>query len=142
MAKKYIALFEFGSESVGVVFPDFPGCVSVGDNFDDAVRMAHEALAFHIDGMRNDGETIPEPRTLEQIKSEWEDWNEWQNSYNFSIGFVEALPFKPKDRRINISMAEDLLYHIDSITNNRSGFIDSVLRQSLNDFAAKQNMRR
>lgn len=31
--------------SLGVIFPELPGCVSAGAGLDDAVRMAHEALA-------------------------------------------------------------------------------------------------
>ena len=90
----YIALFEYDDESksVGVVFPDFPGCVTQGDDFDDAVRIAHEALAFHIHGMKEDGDEIPEPRTLEQIKTEWKDWNEWVAKYKFTVEQIEHIP--------------------------------------------------
>jgi predicted RNase H-like HicB family nuclease len=45
-----------------VYFPDIPGCVSCGNNFDHALYMAKEALALHIFGMEKDGEKAP-PRT-------------------------------------------------------------------------------
>ena len=45
MAKEYIALFEYDDEAgYGVVFPDLPGCFSAGDDYDDAMRNAYEAL--------------------------------------------------------------------------------------------------
>jgi len=77
--KKYIALFEYNDENngYGIVFPDVPGCFSAGDDYDDAYRMAHEALAFHLDGLATEGIPIPEPRTLEEIKNEWDEWKEW-----------------------------------------------------------------
>lgn len=60
----YPAIVERGICGFGVSFPDFPGCVSAGDTFDEAVRSAAEALAFHVEGMRADGEPIPDPSDL------------------------------------------------------------------------------
>lgn len=125
--KSYIALFEMNKGSVGVVFPDLPGVISVGDDFQDAQRNAHEALALYADGEKK----LPKPRTLEQIKQEWPDWKKWENNYNFVVGLVELLPIKQKNKRINITLSTDLLARIDSVTDNRSGFIDSALRTML-----------
>ena len=62
--KKYIALFEYeeGENGFAVIFPDFPGLASAGDDYDDAYRMAHEGLAFHIKGFAAEGYPIPEPQ--------------------------------------------------------------------------------
>jgi predicted RNase H-like HicB family nuclease len=68
--KKYIAVID---KDFGVVFPDFDGCVSVGKDLNDAINMAQEALKFHVEGMREDGEELPEPKTLEQVKKEYPD---------------------------------------------------------------------
>src|SRR5260221_13345194 len=51
----------------GVSFPDFPGCVTAGKTLEEARRMAAEALALHIQGMAEDGETIPEPSALDDV---------------------------------------------------------------------------
>jgi predicted RNase H-like HicB family nuclease len=57
----YLAVFETDENpGISVYFPDVPGCVSCGDNFDHALRMAKEALALHIFGMEKDGEALPE----------------------------------------------------------------------------------
>ena len=51
----YRALLEpDGKGGYGVVFPDFPGCVSVGADAETAVHQAAEALALHIEGMLED----------------------------------------------------------------------------------------
>ena len=64
----YIALIHKDPESdYGVSFPDFPGCITAGATLDEAKAMAAEALAFHIKGMTEDGDPIPEPRSLEAI---------------------------------------------------------------------------
>jgi len=61
----YIALIrkEPGSD-YGVEFPDFPGCITAGVDLDDARRMTAEALALHIQGMLEDGQTLPTPSKL------------------------------------------------------------------------------
>jgi predicted RNase H-like HicB family nuclease len=59
----YLAVFETDENpGFGVYFPDVPGCVSMGDNFDHALRMAKEALGLHVYGMEKDNEALP-PRT-------------------------------------------------------------------------------
>lgn len=47
----------------GAWAPDLPGCVALGDTFDDCVVQMHEAVEFHLDGMREDGLPVPEPTT-------------------------------------------------------------------------------
>jgi predicted RNase H-like HicB family nuclease len=56
----YLAVFETGEkQGISVYFPDVPGCVSCGDDFDHALQMAKEALSLHIYGMEKDGEVLP-----------------------------------------------------------------------------------
>ena len=58
----YFAVFEpAGSGSFGVYFPDLPGCASMGDDFEDACRMAEESLGLHLWGLEKDGDAIPAP---------------------------------------------------------------------------------
>lgn len=65
----YIALVHKDEgTSYGVSFPDVPGCVSAGDTFEEAVANASEALAGHFAAMRADGETVPPPRSFEDLK--------------------------------------------------------------------------
>lgn len=45
----------------GAWVPDLPGCVAVGDTREDAERLIREAIQLHLQGMREDGEQIPEP---------------------------------------------------------------------------------
>ena len=55
-----MAIFETNEKpGISLYFPDFPGCVSCGDDFDHAVQMAKEALSLHIYGMEKDGEILP-----------------------------------------------------------------------------------
>jgi predicted RNase H-like HicB family nuclease len=68
---EYIAYLHKDAKSdYGVSFPDFPGCVTAGSTLEEAREMAAEALALHIAGMREDGEKIPEPSSLDDLRDD------------------------------------------------------------------------
>ena len=76
---RYVAFIHSDTDpGFGVSFPDFPGCVSVGDSIDEAIHRGTEALAFHVEGMIQDGEQIPEPRPVQDIEAD-PDLAEWQD---------------------------------------------------------------
>ena len=65
---RYVAFVHKDPDSAyGISFPDFPGCVSVGDTMDEVIANGTEALGFHVRGMEADGDIIPQPRSLEEI---------------------------------------------------------------------------
>ena len=67
----YIALLRKQADSdFGVEFPGFPGCITAGVTLEDAQRMAAEALLFHIEGMTEDGNLIPEPSGFDEVLSD------------------------------------------------------------------------
>ena len=130
--KKYIALFEYDENGgFGIVFPDLPGLATMGDDYDDAYRMAHEGLAFHLEGMAEDGYPIPKPRTFEQIKAEWEDWKNWENNYKFLVVPIAVLPSSEKSVRINVMLPEGTLRRIDAVSKNRSAFLANAAERML-----------
>ena len=58
---KYAVVIERGPTSYGAYVPDLPGCVAVADTREEVMHLIQEAIAFHIEGMREDGERIPLP---------------------------------------------------------------------------------
>lgn len=66
--RRYIAFVhrDAGSD-YGVSFPDFPGAVTGASSLDEALEMAEEALALHVEGMLSQGETVPEPTSLTHL---------------------------------------------------------------------------
>jgi len=129
MIKEYIALFEYEPDenAYSVIFPDLPGCYSYGRDYDEAVKMAHEALSLYADGE----ECMPRPRSLEQIKTEWEDWPEWENEYKFLVSKVALYPTKSKTQRLNVRMPTNLVARIDRVSRSRSAFLVSAAEQLL-----------
>ncbi|MFH0825316.1 MAG: type II toxin-antitoxin system HicB family antitoxin [Pseudomonadota bacterium] len=64
----YVALLRKDPDSdFSVNFHDFPGCITAGATLKEAWNMAHEALAFHVEGMLEDGDEIPEPSSLDLV---------------------------------------------------------------------------
>ena len=57
----YLAVFEPTATGYSVYFPDLPGCISTGTDFEDAREQARDALGLHIYGMEKDGEDLPTP---------------------------------------------------------------------------------
>ena len=60
---RYTVILERGDASWGAHVPDLPGCVAAGDTRDEALALIREAIAIHIEGLREQGLPIPEPRS-------------------------------------------------------------------------------
>ncbi len=105
----------------GISFPDFPGAISTGATLDEVVAKGAQALAFHVDGMVEDGEAIPALRSLDGIRTSEPDW--------MAGGLAVAVPVElpGKSVRINISVEERALERIDRAASaegkTRSGFL-------------------
>ncbi len=60
---KYAIVVEKGDTSYGAYVPDLPGCVAAAETRDEVLKLIKEAIEFHIEGMRADGEPIPQPHS-------------------------------------------------------------------------------
>ena len=57
----YLVIIERSDTSWGAYVPDLPGCVAVADSRFEVVELIREAIDFHVEGMRMNGELVPEP---------------------------------------------------------------------------------
>lgn len=64
---QYVVILEEGSESWGAYVPDLPGCVAVGETRQEALQLIREAIEFYLDGLREDGDPIPEPHSYSEV---------------------------------------------------------------------------
>ena len=69
----YLAVFEPGDDGYSVYFPDLPGCISFGKDFETAQREASDALGLHLYGLESAGEQIPPPSEKPEIDLETAD---------------------------------------------------------------------
>ena len=124
----YIALLRKDPDSdYGVDFPDFPGCITAGSTLDEAHKRAPEALQFHIEGMIEDGDPIPEASSLETIMS--------HPDHSDAVAFLVTVPDQ-KAKRINITLPEIELKAIDAYAKrhnlSRSAFLLQAAKQAMN----------
>ncbi len=56
---EYMVVVEEGSDSWGAYVPDLEGCVAAAENREEVLRLIREAIEFHLEGLRENGEPIP-----------------------------------------------------------------------------------
>jgi predicted RNase H-like HicB family nuclease len=61
----FVIIIERGETGTyGAWCPDLPGCVAVAEAEEECLQLMKEAIEFHIEGMREDGQPIPHPDTV------------------------------------------------------------------------------
>lgn len=61
--KKYLIVIEKTDSGFSAYSPDLPGCVSTGRSQVEVEENMREAIAFHLDGLREEGQPVPEPQS-------------------------------------------------------------------------------
>ncbi len=61
---RYAIVIEKTGDNFSAYMPDLPGCVATGESVADVEREISEAIAFHLEGLREDGLPIPQPVSL------------------------------------------------------------------------------
>ncbi len=64
---QYTVIIEKGETSFGAYVPDLPGCVAVGETKEEAKQLLQEAIEFHLEGVKEEGLTIPEPASRSEL---------------------------------------------------------------------------
>lgn len=64
---QYLVVIEKGLSSFGAYVPDLPGCIAVGETRAEVTRLIHEAMEFHIEGLLEDGQTVPLPASQAEL---------------------------------------------------------------------------
>ena len=105
---EYIAVIHKQAKSdFGASFPDLPGCISVAKTLEKLRPMIEESLGFHIEGMIEDGEALPEPSPLDKIVKS-KDYAD-----AVAVMVVKAPATNGATVRVNITLPEKTLATID-----------------------------
>jgi predicted RNase H-like HicB family nuclease len=116
----------------GVSFPDVPGCFSAGDTADEAVVNAVEALAGHVRMLREDGQSEPRARNLDDLLA---DETLSEERAGATIVFVPLLLDRGSTKRVNLSLDSGLVEAIDEAARERgmtrSAFVASAVRNEI-----------
>ena len=125
-----VAFIHREGEAWGISFPDFPGCISAGNSAGEVLREGRAALEFHIEGMVEDGETLPLVRSVDQLRADAEV--DFDSADIISLVGVD-LPGKAV--RVQITLEASLLARLDRAADKagstRSGFIAETVKKRL-----------
>jgi predicted RNase H-like HicB family nuclease len=117
---------------IGVVFPDFPGCVTLGADFGNAVINANLALQSHVGAMIADGDALPGGSDFYALP----DWDDLSESEVVQRQFITLnVPDEDQTVRVNVTLPQSLLDEISRVTNNRSRFLAEAAREKLQHVA-------
>jgi predicted RNase H-like HicB family nuclease len=59
--RRYLVVIEKATGNYSAYVPDLPGCVATGYTVEEVEREIREAIEFHLKGLKDAGEPIPEP---------------------------------------------------------------------------------
>jgi predicted RNase H-like HicB family nuclease len=64
---QYIVVVEQGPTSFGAYVPDLPRCMAVGETREEVTALIHDAIEFHIEGLKADGQQVPRPSSTVEV---------------------------------------------------------------------------
>ena len=64
---RYLVVVEQGPKSFGAYVPDLPGCVAAADTREEVLSLIREAIEFHIEALKQDGQPIPPPSSSSEV---------------------------------------------------------------------------
>ena len=67
MAMKYLVVVEKSDNGYSVCVPDLPGCVAAAKDRNEIVTLVQEAIEFHIEGLRESGDPVPQPTSQSEL---------------------------------------------------------------------------
>lgn len=63
----YVVVYEHTATGWSAFLPDLPGCVAAGETRGETEGLIREAIAFHLEGLRDSGEAIPDSGTWTEM---------------------------------------------------------------------------
>jgi predicted RNase H-like HicB family nuclease len=64
---RYLVVVEKGLSSYGAHVPDLPGCIAAGETKEEVLSLIREAIEFHIEGLKQEGQPIPAPTSTSEL---------------------------------------------------------------------------
>jgi predicted RNase H-like HicB family nuclease len=65
---EYLVVIEHEGDAWGAYCPDLAGVGVVGDTREEVDRLIREAIALHLDGLRQAGDPVPEPTAVDSTR--------------------------------------------------------------------------
>ena len=63
----YTAVIDKTGNGYSGYVPDLPGCIAARDTREETQTLIQEAVTYHLEVLRESGETVPEPQTTQPL---------------------------------------------------------------------------
>jgi predicted RNase H-like HicB family nuclease len=130
---RYVALLDGKAGAYGVTVPDLPGCTSGGSTTDEALRNAVEAVRLWAGDAIADGETMPQPRSVETLRAD--PGIAEAIAEGAALAIVPLLLDAGRPAKANLSIDAGLLAAIDEAAKarglTRSAFLATAAREKI-----------
>lgn len=128
---KAIAYIHEQDGSYGISFPDFPGVATAARSVDEVVERGRSLLAFHVEGLVEDGLDLPQLRTMQELRASPEEQEQLEDALLVAV----EVELPGKTVRVNVSLDDRLLDRIDRAAEaagqSRSAYLAAAARDRL-----------
>lgn len=130
---RYVVVVDGEPGAYGVWVPDMPGCTSMGETTDEALRKAQDALRLWAEDAIADGEGLPQPRSIDGVRADPAVVEELADGAALAI--VPLVLDVARPAKANLSLDAGLLAAIDEAAAarglTRSAFLASAAREKI-----------
>lgn len=64
---RYWIILEQSVDGFGAYVPDLPGCIAAGESEAEVLTLIEEAIIFHLDALKAQGQDIPMPQSSARL---------------------------------------------------------------------------
>ena len=64
---RFLIIIEKANDNYSAYSPDLPGCIATGDTYEEAEQNMYGAIEMHVDGLLEDGLSVPEPTSMAEF---------------------------------------------------------------------------
>ncbi|MBP1764547.1 MAG: HicB like antitoxin of bacterial toxin-antitoxin system [Firmicutes bacterium] len=125
----YPAIFEKTDTGYSVMFPDLPGCFTVGVNLHDAYEKAREAMGLHLWGFERDGDPFPKASSIDTLQ-------EVYVGALFGLVEVALQEYREKLETRSVKKTLTIPYYLNKLAEKRkinfSRTLQAALKRELN----------
>lgn len=97
MKYRYYSVFTQEKDYIDVTFPDLKGCITFGDNLEQALYMSKDALEVYLLVLEDEKMDIPKPSTYQELQAKLNDNQQLQ----LIIVDTELIRVKAKNKAIS-----------------------------------------
>ena len=131
MQNKYIypAIFDFDEDGITVTFPDLPGCITCGNNQEEALKNAKEVLELYMYSLEEDNETIPQPSNILDLEVE--------NTQVIVLVDIWMVPVRDEMKNKCIKKTLTIPKWLNDLASDNNVNFSAILQSALKEYLGK-----